>query len=188
MGYLGTKPNVATTLPNNIVTADKIAAGAVTDPKIAAMAASKLSGQVPDANAPSGSVIQVVNATYSTSVVTASTSLVDTGLSASITPISASSKILVIVNQTITPSTSGSNTFAQFEVLRNATAIYGDYRVNATGQYVHTTPNCSVLDSPATTSSITYKTRFCTGTAIYPVEAQHAGIRTSTITLMEIAG
>lgn len=60
MGYLGTKPNVATTLPDNIVTADKIASGAVTDPKIAAMAATKLTGVVPDANAPSGSVIQVV--------------------------------------------------------------------------------------------------------------------------------
>lgn len=35
MGYLGTKPNVATALPDNIVTADKIAANAVITSKIA---------------------------------------------------------------------------------------------------------------------------------------------------------
>lgn len=69
MGYIGTKPQIATTLADNIVTADKIsdgavgtndlANGAVTDAKIASMVATKLTGQVPRANAPSGSVISV---------------------------------------------------------------------------------------------------------------------------------
>jgi hypothetical protein len=139
-------------------------------------------------NFPAGSVLQVVNVAYATSVSTTSTSLVDTGLSASITPTSASNKILVIVNQTISPTTGGSNTYAQMALLRNSTNIYGDYRVNGTTQYVHTTPSCSILDSPATTSSVTYKTQFATGAAIYTMEAQHAGLRTSTITLMEIKG
>jgi hypothetical protein len=139
-------------------------------------------------NIPTGSVLQVVNVAYTTSVSTTSTSLVDTGLSASITPTSASNKILVIVNQTISPTTVGSNTYTQMALLRNSTNIYGDYRANGITQYVHTTPSCSILDSPATTSSVTYKTQFATGAAIYTMEAQHAGLRTSTITLMEIKG
>jgi hypothetical protein len=136
---------------------------------------------------PAGSVLQVVNVQYGTEATTTSTSYVDTGLSASITPTSASSKILVIVNQTISPITSGSNTFASVRLMRGGSQICEDARVNGIGQFVHTTPNASVLDSPATTSSVTYKTQFLTGAGIYTMQAQHAGIRVSTITLMEIA-
>ena len=60
--------------------------------------ASSLSGVIPDANAPSGSVIQVVSSNLTSTVSTSSSSFVTTGLSASITPLSSSSKILVIVN------------------------------------------------------------------------------------------
>jgi hypothetical protein len=136
---------------------------------------------------PAGSVLQVVNVQYATQVSTTSTSYVDTGLSASITPSSASSKILVIVSQTITPASSGSNTFCSVRLMRGASQIWYDARVNGIGQYVHTTPSASVLDSPATTSSVTYKTQFATGTGIYAMEAQHADLRISTITLLEIA-
>jgi hypothetical protein len=136
---------------------------------------------------PAGSVIQVVSVENATQVATTSTSVVDTGLSASITPTSATSKILVIVNQTITPSTVGSNTFAVVQLFRGASLIWQDARANLTGQFVHTTPSANVLDAPATTSSVTYKTMFATGAAIYEAQAQHAGLRNSTITLMEIA-
>ena len=47
---------------------------------IAAMAASKLTGQVPDANAPSGSVIQVVQGTSSTIFTSTTSSYLATGL------------------------------------------------------------------------------------------------------------
>lgn len=134
-----------------------------------------------------GKVLQVVNALYGTQVATSSTTAVDTGLSASITPTSASSRILVIVNQTVTPADSGSSSFIVVQLLRNSTIIWQDLRANGIGQYVHTTPSCSVLDSPATTSSVTYKTQFASGTAGVTMQAQHASLRTSTITLMEIA-
>ena len=48
---------------------------------------------------PTGSVLQVVNATYSTTVIMSSNTYADTGLTATITPSSTSSKILVVVNQ-----------------------------------------------------------------------------------------
>jgi hypothetical protein len=173
---------------SSVLNAIPATAGAVTTPYLLDGSVTKAKMAASGAWAPAGTVIQVVNAISTTQVSTTSTSYVDTGLTASITPTSASSKILVIVNQTITPGTSGSNTFAQVRLMRGASQIWFDARVNGIGQYVHTTPSASVLDSPATTSSVTYKTQFATGTGIYAMEAQHADIRYSTITLMEIAG
>jgi hypothetical protein len=145
------------------------------------------SQSIPKSALPTGSVLQAVYVQYGTEVSTTSTAYGDTGLSASITPTSASSKILVIVSQTITPATASSNTYASVRLMRGASVIWEDARVNGTGQFVHTTPSASVLDSPATTSSVTYKTQFLTGAAIYTIQAQHAGLRVSTITLLEIA-
>ena len=50
------------------------------------------------ASLPTGSVLQVVNATYSTYTTTSSSTFADTGLTATITPTSATSKILVLLN------------------------------------------------------------------------------------------
>jgi len=63
------------------------------------LAATSLSGRVPAANAPSGSVIQVVNTMFNPSTVsTTSTSYVDSGLSLGITLSSASNRVLILVN------------------------------------------------------------------------------------------
>ena len=60
-----------------------------------------VAGGVPSWAAPAGGgkVLQVINATYGTVVTTASNTYQDTNLSASITPSSASSKVLVLINQ-----------------------------------------------------------------------------------------
>ena len=50
---------------------------------------------------PAGHVIQMVEASYATAVSSTSTSFVNTGLSVTITPKSASSKIIIMVNQVI---------------------------------------------------------------------------------------
>ena len=142
---------------------------------------------VPASAMPAGSVLQVVNVVYGTSMSTTSTTTVDTGLSASITPTSASSKILVLVNQTLTPTTSGSVTYGIVEVLRDSVIIVQDLRANNYVQYLHTVWSCCKLDSPATTSTITYKTKIATGNAGFAIEAQHASLRPSHIALMEIA-
>jgi hypothetical protein len=97
MAYLGTKPaNAVLTseqIGDGVITTADLANGAVTDAKIAAMAASKLTGQLPNANAPSGSVIQVV-----TGVDTAAYSIGENNIlswSIAITPTSTSSRILL---------------------------------------------------------------------------------------------
>ncbi len=69
--------------------------GQVPDAKLVALTASKLTGQVPDANAPSGSVIQVVSANQTTPTSVASGATAATPLQATITPISTTSKIVI---------------------------------------------------------------------------------------------
>lgn len=152
---------------DNAVPAD----GSITNAKIASMAASKLTGQVPDANAPSGSVIQVVqNTKYDTFSTNSYPGFVDvTGWSLSITPSSTTSKILIIA--TCYSGHSESNGFGYVRLQRNGTNIYvGNDRGSATTASAdltqQTAGNVTVigkpavityLDSPATTSAITYK-------------------------------
>lgn len=135
---------------------------------IADVAASKLTGQVPDANAPSGSVIQVLQ-TIKTDTFTANlgATFADiTGLSVSITPTSSTSKILVFSTTVIGSTVNGYWVGAR--LVRNSTPIFsGDTagsRVSLSGNHINNTNNndartvtACVLDSPATTSAVTYK-------------------------------
>lgn len=112
---------------------------------------------VQDAAMPAGSVIQVVQSTLTTTQIsTTSSSWTSTGFSASITPSSASNKILATI------STNGYSTGAGvFTIFRNSTNVNGGSSTNGLaicgvsgGGYA---PICMVyLDSPATTSSVTY--------------------------------
>ena len=209
MAYLGTKPANqvidSTLIADGTVTTADIADGAITNAKIASMAASKLTGQLPDANAPSGSVIQVVSTTKTDVFTTTSTSWVDiTGLSVNITPSSASSRILVFVNLQIDNASTGQGIY--FRLVRNSTPIaIGDSsgsRSSATnmsqavtGGRVITPMNANWFDSPATTSPTTYKLQTACldiGTMVVnrsPSDTDQASYaRTvSTITVMEIA-
>ena len=151
-------------------------------------------GKFVTANMPVGSVLQVVNATYSTQVTSSSSTFADTGLTASITPTSASSKILVLVNQAGCGK-QNTDTALKLRLLRGATVIsefeqLGGYNAASTDNFFG---SCSVcyLDSPATTSATTYKTQLAStsnSSQVYTQIATGVGINTmSTITLMEIA-
>jgi len=203
MSYIGTKPQIATTLADNIVTADKIASGAVTDPKIAAMAASKLSGVIPDANAPIGSVIQVVNSTLSSSTTTSSSSYQSTGLSASIIPRATTSQIMVVAYASVLANNSNNTGFHEalglVGLFRNGSLIE-ELQVGWTLSGVsgfkdwQGAVTFSLVDSPSTTSSCTYDLRIRSGsssfamtfrnTAQYPSGGTNSNPR---LTLMEIA-
>lgn len=123
----------------------------------AGIAAAALSGQVPDANAPSGSVIQVVSTSTLISFTTTSTSFVDTGLSVTITPSAVSSRIMLIYSGAW--NIRAANTAIELAFVRNSTnlgkqsALYA-----ATHSGFLTTPvACVHVDSPSSTSSIVYK-------------------------------
>jgi len=146
-----------------------------------------------DTSPKAGNVIQVINATYATSISTSSTSYSDTGLSATITPSSTSSKILVFVDITGTQK-GGTNGALGLQLVRNSTSILlfesialytaGTVSTNSVGA-------CSTnyLDSPATTSATTYKVQYKAFEGTVYVNSVYTGSpSSSTITLMEIAG
>jgi len=145
------------------------------------------SGQsIPKAALPTGSVLQVVSATYSTAVSTTSTSPVTTNLAASITPTSASSKVLVLVN--LGGTGIDGNSVGIFYIYRGASAVatfHDNFYHNTTIPFFAPV-SMSVLDSPATTSSTTYTIYFASGAG--PSVNMNANSRSnSIITLLEIA-
>jgi hypothetical protein len=141
----------------------------------------------------SGAVVQVKSATYSTATSTTSTTYVASGLSLSITPTSASNKILCFVNVSGITARSGNDSGYFMRLRRAGTAILddGDYVTYILANGVASTqlgmPITRVfLDSPATTSATTYDVQISSdGGGSATVTAQWNS-NTSTITLMEV--
>jgi hypothetical protein len=138
-----------------------------------------------------GKLLQVVQGTTTTSTTISSTSLTDTTITASITPTSATSKILVMVDaQAYILRSGASSAFTGWALLRGATNIYnreneGFMAITAGSSSVELVANSQMiyLDSPATTSSTTYKAqaKIITGSITF----QRNSVP-SSITLMEI--
>lgn len=131
----------------------------------------------------------MVNATYSSITSNSTSTFADTGLTASITPSSASNKILVLVSQNGCRKQTN-DTYIQVQVVRGATPIIvmsaaGGYTATGATNDIGSVSAC-YLDSPATTSATTYKTKFASGANNTGVFVQTGG-ESSTITLMEIS-
>lgn len=149
-----------------------------------------VSGGVPVWSSPAGGgkVLQVVNATTSTTATSTSNTYADTNLTATITPTSATSKILVIVHQ-VGLQKAGQDTYGLLRLMRGATQLiefekqFGNTGTSTTNEVAAS--GCNYLDNPATTSATTYKTQFQNGAATGFIRVQN-GTPTSTITLMEI--
>ena len=185
-------------LPDGIVDADMLAANAVT--------AGKLASGV------GGKILQVVSTTKTNSQSTSSVnSYVDiAGFSLSITPSSTSSKIFV---QIALQHGGENNSFLGFKVYRDSTAIGlnggGDAAGNVSvvsfgGGQGQDNDNYRVrglawqhLDSPNSTSSLTYKIQFCSlyyGYTVYinrphlfDTTNYYTALGSSSFTLMEVA-
>jgi hypothetical protein len=132
-----------------------------------------------------GNVLQVVSGYYTAGyVLTTSTSFVATGASASITPTSASSKILIVATFTVYQLTGGGS---HYSIFRGATDIAG-IQIENEVRNLWLPGAITYLDSPATTSSTTYNIYYKTTNASYAAYfGGNAGTR-NAITLMEIAG
>jgi hypothetical protein len=163
----------------------------------------KVAGVLPDANAPSGSVIQVVQTVKVDTASTTSASFSDiSGLSVSITPTSASNKVLVFVNVSASNNTGG----GMVKLVRNSTDIAvgtatGSRTAASLGNYFDAdlnsvrTDGITFLDSPSTTSSTIYKLQFRIGTSGTMVvnrsfndsDQAFTACTVSMITVMEIA-
>jgi hypothetical protein len=155
-----------------------------------------VSGGVPSWATPAagGKVLQVVSATTTTAKTISNNTYTDTNLTATITPTSSSSKILVLVSQYYTMERSANGVNGGIIMLRNSTILLDDsnkenlvaYSAGATAVYSGTSLSLSYLDSPATTSATTYKTQ---GTNLHSsgqvIIFQRQSVP-STITLLEI--
>jgi len=139
-----------------------------------------------------GKVLQVVYSSYATETTSASGTFATTNLTANITPSLNTSKVLILVNQSGCLKY-GSSTGLYLRLKRNSTVISnfertaGDTGSSATNGVGSC--STSVLDAPATTSSITYATEFASkaGSGTVVVNTDAGGITTlSTIILMEI--
>ena len=130
-----------------------------------------------------GNVLQVVS-TSKTSFATeisavSSTSFTTGGFSTNITPTSASSKILLQFDG-ISYNTGGV-LYRYFAFFKSSTNVSGNL-VLLSGQD-YTTTCLSFLDSPASTSALTYSV----GIAGYFASGTHYLIQSGTLTIMEIA-
>ena len=145
------------------------------------------------APAAGGKVLQVVQASTTTSTTVASTSYTDTTLTATITPTSATSTILVMVSQFGFQSRLSTSANAALQIVRGATSIYNadlSSRITAIGAtevYLGLYTNLIHRDSPNTTSATTYKTQGKMGsTADSGQIIYQDNSAPSTITLLEI--
>jgi len=185
-------------IPN--LAATKITSGTFNAARIPNLDASKTTSgvfniaRIPNA-AKAGIGTNVVSTSVTGGFSSASGTFVDvTGLAASITPTSATSKILVTVAIGCS-DTSSSSTRIQSQLLRGSTAIGG----GATNVMTISRPGSSgrphpglvmqFLDSPATTSSRTYKlqARCVNSTTFYLGQDQALVKAGMTITLIEVA-
>lgn len=143
-----------------------------------------------------GKVLQVVQNTYSTNAGISNTSYEDSGLTATITPTSASSKILVLVSLSVRAysQTTGDKYFYK-NIARDSTVIYETVLIyqggnGANGYNMSGGQSAySYLDSPATTSATTYKVQFKTSTTSSDTYIRINELSTgiSTMILMEVA-
>ena len=138
-----------------------------------------------------GKVLQVVSTLSAVDTGTTGTAWVTSGLEASITPSSTSSKIFIKVSAPILAESLG--TYAsRYSIFRDNTTNlsltsngFGSFWKVTSGYFsLNTCMDC--LDSPSTTSSVTY-TAYMKSEGNSTVTRLGAG-STSTITLMEIAG
>jgi hypothetical protein len=178
-GYSTTNARVAVGTNGQVLTADSTAATGV---KWATVGGG-------------GKVLQVVQAQTSTNVTTTTTGTwVATGLSGTITPTLATSKVLVMITQLIDQTgASGNDKGWNLRIARGGSQVYptsGSYNsylnITAMGDFKNTS-SLIYLDSPATTSATTYTTDMMnqTGRTAITTGAQQTS-QTSNIILMEI--
>lgn len=159
-----------------------------------------------------GNVIQVVSATKTDTQSTSSSTYSDvTNLSVTITPSSASNKILVIAS-VLVGQTGGNGTAASVNIVRDSTSIISpsspssrfpsifnmESSISSSMQFMLMPASFTILDSPASISALTYKIQFknvVNGVGVAYInrggnDGDSAVIPrgVSTITVMEIAG
>ena len=157
--------------------------------------ASLASGVPGKANLPTGSVLQVVQTAYTTADSTTAagpSSFSSTGCTASITPTSASSKILAMLSMATHHASASMQGGAR--IMRGSSAAFSgvtlDFWAPGPGSGIAGNINIQWLDSPNTTSSTTYTAQFSTwggGTLNINLDYNGNNNGVTYLTLLEIA-
>lgn len=148
----------------------------------ATVQAADLASGAARANFGAGAVLQVVNVNLTPAFSTTSGTYTNTGLSASITPTSATSKVFIAA--TFVQNTQASNITMLSTVFRDSTALgieTGQY--SASGGYMSSIGAINFVDSPSTTSAVTYSIRARVSAGAGTISISNP----SSIVLMEIA-
>ena len=134
-----------------------------------------------------GNILQVVNTSNTTSYSASTNTYISIGLSLAITPTSSTSKILILCSIAGVGKGTG-NTHAAFRLDKNGSplqayvGIYGGFTNTTTTNYSAGT-SFQYLDSPATTSTVTYEIKMNSDDNVASVSAYNF----KSITLMEVA-
>jgi hypothetical protein len=138
-----------------------------------------------------GKILQVVNVSNSTSYSTGSSTYSASGMSASITPTFSTSKILILARIPVSfpagVATGGAG--GGIALYRSSTALYTpqayEWYLNLNSISPRGTQSINYLDSPATSSSVTYNFYFASYSSAAGFTLNETG--PSGITLMEVA-
>ena len=160
-----------------------------------------------DTTGRAGNILQVIQAVKTdTATTTSENTFVDTGLSVSITPSSASNKILVTANLNFSAGdmqniawrlVRGSTDLYMGDAASNRTRAAGAVRVSTNQDAEHQNVTSIFLDSPNTTSATTYKVQWCRTYSTSTIYMNRASEDTdnddrtrvpSSITVQEVAG
>jgi hypothetical protein len=134
-----------------------------------------------------GKVLQVVSFSTTTSASSSTNTKVTTGITASITPSSASSKVLVLSSAMFQKSAANAASRVSLSITRGVTDIYiaENTTYNNTAIETYGAWSATYLDSPATTSSTTYTVNFANAANVASVSV-NPGSSTGSIVLLEI--
>ena len=136
-----------------------------------------------------GKILQVIFATDSTVTSNSTTTFADTSLSASITPASASNKVLVLVSTVVEKGSGNANNAVKYRLVRDSTTLQTMEYVAYTFTAIINVEGLSMtyLDSPSTTSATTYKTQIANQVAASGVNDNPGATTATTMILMEVA-
>lgn len=137
-----------------------------------------------------GRILQVVTASASTTASNSGTSYAETGLTATITPKKASSKIVVFVHQSgVSKSPDNSGNGCNVRLTKNGAALYvfaDSYGFNNLATWAAGQASTIHVETAGVTSAITYATQFANRVAASSVFTQFNN-STSKIVLVEIS-
>ena len=130
-----------------------------------------------------GKILQVVQGSINTEASTTNGSFVTTGLSVNITPSSSSNKVLVSFNGVGGTNDTDGNYFTLYRDSTNLGGSNGHVRMKGVSGGFQSGISMSELDSPSTSSQISYVVRFAKAGGTATIST---GNTKSTITAMEI--